>query len=156
MAKDVIFGNNARQRMLVGPWCRAGHRCHVESASARHRWRAASRRAAPGRRHRVSARAAALITGASAGTGRELAKLFAADGHALVLVARRQERLEALSAELRTAHGVDCLVLPSDLADPGAPPAILSIFLGDELTEICEAIVKGTATTEKKKDCLVW
>lgn len=36
----------------------------------------------------------ALITGASGGIGRELAALFAADGHDLVITARSQERLD--------------------------------------------------------------
>lgn len=61
----------------------------------------------------------ALITGASSGVGRELARLFAADGHDVVLVARRREELETLAGQLRQAHGVECTVIARDLAHPG-------------------------------------
>jgi uncharacterized protein len=67
---------------------------------------------------------AALVTGASAGIGRELARCFAADGHDLLLVARRRDRLEELSAELGRAYGVAIDVLAEDLSDPGAPARI--------------------------------
>lgn len=63
----------------------------------------------------------ALVTGASAGIGLELAKLFAADGHDLILVARRVEALERLAAELRAAHGVAVHVWSADLGSPRAP-----------------------------------
>lgn len=66
----------------------------------------------------------ALITGASSGIGLELAKLFAADKSNLVLVARSQDKLEALAETMRREHGVEALVLPQDLADPAAPQAI--------------------------------
>jgi short-subunit dehydrogenase len=63
----------------------------------------------------------ALLTGASSGIGRELARLFAADGWDLVLVARREEALRALAGELRVRHGVRAHVVPTDLADPAGP-----------------------------------
>jgi short-subunit dehydrogenase len=59
----------------------------------------------------------ALITGASSGLGREFARLFAADHHDLVLVARRRERLEELAGELQASCGVTAHVLVADLSD---------------------------------------
>ena len=63
----------------------------------------------------------ALVTGASGGIGRELAQLFAADGHDLVLVARSVEKLEELAGDLGKAHGVSAIVIAADLGDPDAP-----------------------------------
>lgn len=63
----------------------------------------------------------ALITGASAGIGLELARLFAADGHDLILVARRADALENLAVQLRAKHGTTVHIWPMDLADPQAP-----------------------------------
>ena len=63
----------------------------------------------------------ALITGASAGLGAEYARLFAEDGHDVVLVARRRDKLEALAAELGPKHGIKAHVLPEDLTDREAP-----------------------------------
>ncbi len=59
----------------------------------------------------------ALVTGASSGIGRELARVFAGEGWDTVLVARRAELLHELAAELEGA-GATAHVLPADLADP--------------------------------------
>jgi short-subunit dehydrogenase len=53
-----------------------------------------------------------------------LARLAAKDGHDLVLVARRRDRLAELSAELTAAHGVQVMLIDMDLSDHGAPAAI--------------------------------
>jgi len=66
-----------------------------------------------------------LITGASSGIGKELARCFAADGSRLVLVARGGGALEALADELRKTRKADARVLVADLAEPEAPTRIL-------------------------------
>ncbi len=73
----------------------------------------------------------ALITGASSGIGLELAKLFAADKSNLVLVARSQDKLEALAEAVRREHGVEALVLLQDLTDPVAPQTIFDRLISE-------------------------
>ncbi|MGH7551120.1 MAG: SDR family NAD(P)-dependent oxidoreductase [Gemmatimonadota bacterium] len=73
------------------------------------------------------------MTGASSGIGRELAGLFAADGHELVLLARGMDRLESTAAELEARHGIMAHVLSEDLADPGAPDRIVESVRNLEL-----------------------
>jgi len=75
-------------------------------------------------------RATVRVTGASSGIGWELAKLFAADGSALVLVARRKEKLEELAGEL-TRIGVTVRVVAEDLAQAAAPSRIFKSLCAD-------------------------
>ncbi len=75
----------------------------------------------------------ALITGASSGIGAELAKMCAAGGYDLILLARGTARLEELAARLARAHGIAARVLSADLADPGAPPAIFAETRGTDI-----------------------
>ena len=58
----------------------------------------------------------ALITGASDGIGLELARVHAQNGHRLILVARRLDRLHALREEIRAQHSVDVLCIGLDLS----------------------------------------
>jgi short-subunit dehydrogenase len=68
----------------------------------------------------------ALITGASAGIGLELARIFAAQGVNLVLVARNQSRLEALAHELESGCGIRALALAQDLSQPDAAETLFA------------------------------
>jgi len=80
---------------------------------------AADKVLAPGRR-----RDTVLVTGASSGIGLELARLFAADGDDLVLVARSEDSLRELAAGLTAKYGVLAHVLPADLTRPECPDEI--------------------------------
>src|SRR4029077_12460399 len=62
------------------------------------------------------ARRTALITGASAGIGTALARVFASHRFDVVLTGRRAERLYALAEELRATHSVQARAMPADLA----------------------------------------
>lgn len=67
-----------------------------------------------------------LITGASSGIGMELARIFAREGHDLLITARREERLNELKNELETKHGIRVHVLAVDLSENNAPQALFN------------------------------
>ena len=72
-----------------------------------------------------------LITGASAGIGTELARVFASNGHRLVLVARRADRLAALAGEIAAAAGAAPIVIPCDLQQPDACDKIAAVLAAE-------------------------
>ena len=67
-----------------------------------------------------------LITGASSGIGRELARIYASDGARLVLIARREDKLRQLADELAEVHGTEAEVVPADLSRPASPREIVA------------------------------
>ena len=69
---------------------------------------------------------AALVTGASAGIGRETAMALASDGADVAIAARREERLESIAADVESAHGVETLVVPTDVSEEASVEAMVT------------------------------
>ncbi|WP_456620866.1 MULTISPECIES: SDR family NAD(P)-dependent oxidoreductase [unclassified Bradyrhizobium] len=74
-----------------------------------------------------------LITGASAGIGTELARVFAANGHRLALTARRADRLEALANELSAKGGKKPIVIACDLQEADAGDKIAAALVAEDV-----------------------
>ncbi|WP_169777010.1 SDR family NAD(P)-dependent oxidoreductase [Campylobacter mucosalis] len=70
---------------------------------------------------------AALITGATGGIGVEFAKIFAKNGNDLVLIARSEDKLNALKNELENEFGINVLVIANDLSKPNTVAEIFKI-----------------------------
>jgi short-subunit dehydrogenase len=68
----------------------------------------------------MSYQTTALITGASSGIGKELARVHASKGGNLILTARNLQALESLANDLSDSFGVQCFVIPMDLSTPNA------------------------------------
>ncbi|MCB0209131.1 MAG: SDR family oxidoreductase [Anaerolineae bacterium] len=69
-------------------------------------------------------RKTALITGASSGIGKEFAHIHAEQGGDLVIIARREDKLNALKLELENKHGIKVMVIAKDLILPNAAAEI--------------------------------
>lgn len=83
----------------------------------------------------------ALVTGASGGIGEELARLLAADGHDLVLVARSRDKLVRLAEELSGNHKIMARVIAADLARAEAPSEIFDELRADEV--VIDALINN-------------
>lgn len=100
-----------------------------------------------------------VITGASAGVGRALARRFAEDGARIGLIARGEERLEETAAEVR-ARGGEALVLPLDVADAEAVEDAASkveqrfgpidIWVNNAMVTVFSPVIKMTSDEYKR------
>ena len=75
----------------------------------------------------------ALITGASAGIGKEFAQQLANKGWNLVLIARREEKLKELSKQLEQEFGIDVRIYAADLSDKSIPMKLFNFCQDNEL-----------------------
>lgn len=88
----------------------------------------------------------ALITGASAGIGLELARCFARGGFDLVLVARREEKLHEIAQELEERHGIAAHVLAADLSDASSILRLVQVLAEREI--IIDVLVNNAGFAE--------
>lgn len=86
---------------------------------------------------------AALVTGATSGIGLELAKLFAARGMDLILVARSAENLRILSNQLAKTYRVRALSVPMDLSRPDASSRLVEALSSIDL--VVDVLVNNAA-----------
>ncbi|MCU0881480.1 MAG: SDR family oxidoreductase [Hyphomonadaceae bacterium] len=82
-----------------------------------------------------------LITGASAGIGAALARVYAERGYDLALTARRMAPMQALADELKARYGTTCLLIGEDLASNGAADRILAAV--DAEGRVVDALVNN-------------
>ena len=86
----------------------------------------------------------ALITGASAGLGEEFARQLAAMRKSLILVARREERLQSIAASLRKQHDIQVEIITADLSVPHAAEDIAKHLSGYTVVVTKSTVPVGT------------
>lgn len=98
----------------------------------------------------------AVVTGASAGIGRELARILAREGHDLVLVARREQELQELADSLAAAHRVDSTIAAVDLSAPDAGDRVAAAVGGRDVDVLVNNAgfggVGGFASRDRETD----
>ena len=72
-------------------------------------------------------RKTALVTGASDGIGAEFSDILAGLDYNVILVARREDKLNELSDKLNNLYDVDCTVIPADLSEPQAAQKLFDL-----------------------------
>lgn len=85
----------------------------------------------------------AVITGASSGLGAVFARIAAREGYRPVLVARRQQRLEALAAEIETASGLKPWVLALDLTESAELSRLMDFLETRSVTPKFSSTMRG-------------
>jgi uncharacterized protein len=80
----------------------------------------------------TSVKGKAVITGASAGIGKVFADRLGKRGYDLILIARRADKLNLLSAELQATYNVSVQKIPADLSDSTQLGAIVDLIAADE------------------------
>ena len=78
----------------------------------------------------------ALLTGASQGIGEAMARDLASRGYNVILVARRQEVLDRIAAELKAQHEVDAIALAADLAKEADVDRVIEFMADKEISII--------------------
>ena len=88
----------------------------------------------PARSRPEVSRRTVLVTGASAGIGAAVARVYAEHGWDVILTARREAPLRALADEFAAKHGAAATVVTEDLSDPAAPERLVAAIAARGLT----------------------